>query len=43
MSWSGQSDATQSISIESGNAIVFIRDSTGWPAGTARGPITRTM
>ncbi len=43
MSWTGQSLATHSITIAPTKQPMFRRETAGWPAGTALGPITRTM
>ncbi len=43
MSCSGQSLAAHSMTIAPTKATLFCAVTTGAPAGTARGPITRTM
>ena len=43
MSWTGQSDDTQSSTIAATNVPTLARVTTGWPSGTALGPMTRTM
>ena len=43
MSWIGQSLATHSITMAATKATTLRRVTTGWPAATACGPMTRTM
>ena len=42
MSWTGQSDATQSVASPSASHTSWARVTTGCPSGTTFGPTTRS-